>query len=224
MDKYRLLAHKDEILNMVKKAPVVEIGDIWQTLPFKRDVYKIKKLEIFSDDLIFMTTMPFEFEDDFPVYIRLNFKNLIFKLSPNEYKTFKNQMSCTLPKEAKAIEDRNLLRTKLPKQSHLNITLRTLSVDTALDIKVTLEDVSETGMGIKASSLNEDYFKRNNVFKIIMVCGRKHMEETTLTVKHISEKDHKSFIGVGLSGNVPFSDRLFEILREEMRKVKFANI
>ncbi len=36
MDKYRFLADRDEIFNMVSKAPVVEIGDIWQTLPHKR--------------------------------------------------------------------------------------------------------------------------------------------------------------------------------------------
>ncbi len=224
MDKFRLVEHKDEIFNMVKKAPVVEIGDIWQTLPHKRAHYSIKKLEVYNEAMIFVSTTPFEFENDFPIYIRINYKNLIFKLDPSEYRVHKNQLSCIFPKEAKAIEGRGLGRTKLPKKSTLNITLRTLSKDTALDIKVSLEDVSENGLGVKASSLNLEYFQRNSVFKIIKVCGRNHLEDTTLTVRHISDKTHKSFIGIGLSGDLPFSDKLFQILREEMKKERFASI
>lgn len=223
MDKYRLLDHKDEIFQMVKKAPVVEIGEIWQTLPFKREIYRIKKMEVLSDAMIFLTTLPFEFENDFPIYIRLNYKNLVFKLSSEEYKTFNNQLSCSYPKEAKAKEDRSLGRTKLPKKNSLNMVLRTFADGTALDIKVSLEDVSESGLGVKTSSLNQGFFHKKAVFKIIKVCGRNHMEEATLSVRHVSEKDHMSFIGIGLSASVPFSDELFEILREEMKKERFAS-
>lgn len=222
MDKFRLLAHKDEIASMVKKAPVVEIGEIWQTLPNKREIYSIKKLEVYSEAMIFVTTMPFEFSNEFPIYIRINYKNLIFKLSPYEYKTYKNQLSCIYPKEAKAVESRGVERTKLPKKSSLNITLRTLSTSTALDIKVSLEDVSDSGLGVKASSLNLEYFQRNAVFKIIKVCGRNQLEESTLTVRHISSKEHKGFIGIGLSASTPFSDKLFQILREEIKKERFV--
>ena len=222
MDKFRLVAQKDEIFNMVKKAPVVEIGDIWQTLPHKREVYKIKKLEIYSEAMIFVTTLPLKFEKDFPIYIRINYKNLIFKLTPNEFKTYKNQLSCIYPQEAKAIEFRGLERTRLPKKGSLNITLRTLSTSTALDIKVSLEDVSENGIGVKASSLNLEYFQRNSVFKVIKVCGRNQMEESTLTVRHISLKENKSFIGIGLLASIPFSDKFFQILRDEIKKERFV--
>ena len=223
MDKYRLLADRDEIFNMVSKAPVVEIGDIWQTLPHKRIAYSIKKLEVFSEAMILLSEMPFEFDNEFPIYIRINYKNIIFKLSPGEFRTHKNQLSCVFPKEAKAIEARNKDRTKLPKKSSLNITLRTLSVDSAIDIKVQLEDVSESGVGVKASSLNLEYFLRNSSFKIVKVCGRNQMEDTTLSVRHIFNKSHKGFIGIGLSGSLPFSDIFFQILREEMKKERFAS-
>jgi hypothetical protein len=170
-----------------------------------------------------MTTLPFEFENDFPIYIRLNYKNLIFKLSPEEYKTYNNQLSCIYPKEAKAVEDRGLGRTKLPKKNSLNVTLRTFAEGTVLDIKVNLEDISDNGLGVRASIINKAHFHKDAVFKIIKVCGTKLMEEATLSVRHISEKEHKSFIGVGLLGSVPFSDQLFAILRDEMKKERFAS-
>jgi hypothetical protein len=62
MDKYRFLADRDEIFNMVSKAPVVEIGDIWQTLPHKRIAHSIKNLEVLSEAMILLSEMPFEFD------------------------------------------------------------------------------------------------------------------------------------------------------------------
>jgi hypothetical protein len=218
MDKYRLLAQREEIASMAKKAPVMEMGQIWQTLPSKREVYVIKSMEVLKEAMIFQTTLPFDFDDQFPIYIKINFKNLIFKLSPGEFRIFNNQLSCTYPKEAKAIESRTFERTSLPKKSNIHLTLRTLSSSTALDIKVNLENVSETGLGIKASSLNLEYFNRNSIFLVIKVSEYNWMEEATLTVKHISKKDNKSFISIGLKASMPFSDRFFEILRSQIKK------
>lgn len=222
MDRYRLLAQKEEIAQMAKKAPVMEYGQIWQTLPMKREVYVIKSMEVLKEAMIFQTTLPFEFDNQFSVYIKINYKNLIFKLSPGDYRVFNNQLSCTYPKEAKAIESRTFDRTSLPKKSNLHLTLRTLSSSTALDIKVNIENVSEAGLGIKASSLNQEYFNRNSSFKIIKVCGHNWMEEATLTVRHIYEKDNKAFIGIGLQASIPFSDQFFHILRSEIKKERFA--
>jgi hypothetical protein len=72
--------------------------------------------------------------------------------------------------------------------------------------------------------VNLEYFLRNTSFKIVKVCGRNHMEDTTLFIRHISNKSHKGFIGIGLSGSLPFSDVFFQILREEMKKERFASI
>lgn len=223
MDKYRLLDQKEEIATMAKKAPVMEIGEIWQTLPFKRDIYRIKKLEVLTEALIFQTTLPFDFEPGFPIYIKINFKNLIFKLMPNEFRTYNNQLSCSFPKEAKAIESRALERTKLPKKSTIHLILRTISSESSLDIKVNIENVSETGLGLKASSLNRDYFERNSLFKIIKVCGRNHMEPCNLQVKHIADKDNKSFIYIGMESSLPLSSVFFDILREAMKKERFLS-
>jgi len=220
MDHYRLLEHKAEIFNMVKKAPVVEIGEVWQTLPFKREVYRIKKLDVLNEAMIFLTTLPFEFDLDFPVYIKLNYKNLIFKLSPDEYRASKNQLSCGYPKEAKAIEDRSVERTKLPNKTSLSISLRSLAPGTALDIKVSIVDISEIGLGIKTSGVNKEFFSKNTNFIIVNVCGDEHYEQTVLSVRHISNNDDRSYIGIGLLGSHPFSEKIFQILRDKMQGVK----
>lgn len=209
---------------MAQKAPVIHLGEVWQTLPIKREVYSIVKMEALTDALVFQSTLPFEFEKDFPIFIRINYKNLIFKLMPGEFKSFRNQLSCAYPKEAKALEARNHERVKLPKKSHLTVTLRSVSSGTALDVKVTLENVSEKGMGIRSINLNNDFFTRNKIFKVLKLCGRDLKEEATLTLKHITEKDNKAFIAVGLSADVPFSDKFFEILREEIKRDRYTGV
>jgi hypothetical protein len=221
MDRYRLLEKKEEIAAMAKKAPVLEIGQIWQTLPVKREVYKIRSMEVLSDAMLFITTMPFEFDSTFPIYINLNFRNLIFKLNPGEYRLFNNQLSCIYPREAKALELRNFERTQLPNKTNLNLVLRTISASTALDIKVSIENFSEMGLGLKASSLNRDYFERNTTFKVIKVCGRNQVEECVLTVRHISDKDNKAFISIGMQSNMALSNRFFQILREEIKRERY---
>ena len=220
MDTYRLLAHKDEIMKMVKKAPVQEIGVIWQTVPCKREIYQIKKLEVLSDAMIFHTTLAFEFENDFPVYIKLNFKNLVFKITPEEYKVSNNQMSCLYPKEAKAIEERKSERTPIPEKNAPKLTLRVLSGGTAQDVEVILENVSECGIGVKVSSSKREFFMRNTVFKLIKINEQEHKENAIFNVRHISDRGVKKMLSLGFLASMPLSDLLFEVLRQEMKKEK----
>ncbi len=220
MDNYRLLAHKDEIMKMVKKAPVQEIGIIWQTVPCKREIYHIKKLEVLSDAMIFHTTLPFEFENDFPVYIKLNYKNLVFKITPDDYKVSNNQMSCPYPKEAKAIEERSTERTPIPEKNAPKLTLRVLSGGTAQDVEVILENVSEHGIGVRVVSSRREFFMRNTVFKLIKVNEQEHKESAIFSVRHISDKGVKNILSIGFFANMPISDLLFAVLRKEMKKEK----
>lgn len=203
---------------MVTKAPVMEIGEIWQSLPHKREVYKITNLELLREVMIFQTKLHFDFDQNFPIFVKINYRNLIFKISPREFKTYNNQMSCEYPSEAKAIEDRILERTRLPKKSNLNITLRSAGKD----FKVALEDISEGGLGIRTSSANMEYFQRSTLFKIIKVCGQQLTEEATLSVRHASFRDQTNFISVGLAADCSFSNEFFEIIKTEIQRDRFG--
>ena len=224
MSNYRLLEHKEEIFKMVKKAPVVEIGEVWQTLPFSREVFRIQKLDVLNEAMVFVTTFPFEFDPQFPIYIKLNYKNLVFKLSAGEYRASKNQLSCGYPKEAKVIEDRSKSRTKLPRKTSLSLTLRSLSQVPSIDIKVNVTDISEQGLGIRTSAANKELFSRDSNFIIMKVCGQQHYEQTVLTVRHIPSAEGHGYLGIGLLGSHPFGDKIFEILEEEVSRVKFKGL
>ena len=207
---------------MATSAPVMEIGEIWQSLPHRRDVYKIQHLELLKEAMIFQTKLPIEFDQNFPIFIKINYKNLIFKLSGPEFKIYNNQLSCSYPTEAKALEHRSIERTKLPKKSNLNITLRALGTGIGQDFKVALEDISEGGIGIRINNANVEHFKERQLFKIIKVCGQQLIEEATLSVRHISLKDLKSFVSVGMAADASFSFEFFEIIKNEIGRNRFG--
>ena len=160
MDKYRLVILQEEMAQLTKKAPLTDLGEIWQTIPSKRDIYKIKKLDVLKDSFTFQTTVVFEFELGFPVYIKINHRNLVFKLNPEDFRTNHNQLICKFPKEAKAIESRQFVRTKMPELSNVVVTLRPTSLKSAIDIDVRLLDISLMGIGAEVSSINKDFFQR----------------------------------------------------------------
>ncbi len=203
---------------LAKKAPHTELGEIWQTIPNRRDIYKITKLEVLKENFIFHTTASFDFDINFPVYIKINHRNLIFKLNPDEFKTNHNQMDCRFPKEAKAIESRLYERTLFPENAMLILTLRPVSAKTAIDIDVKLLDISVMGLGIQVSNLNKDFFQRSSIFKIIKVFGKEHSELAKFTVCHITLKEDRNYVKVGLSADQFLGKVLLKTVQDELEK------
>ena len=218
MLKYRKLSLKQEISQMIHKAPVSWVGEIWQTLPMKREVFKIGQLDILSELMIFKTKTPFNFDENFPVYIKINYNNLIFKLLPGEFKVYNNQLSCSFPKFAKAIENRTLERTRFPDRLNLSVLLKAERGDLLIELKGAIEDISESGLGIKTSCPDLDFLLEHNAFKLVKICGHYVLEEADLTVKHISTRDQNGLVGIGLSANRPFGEKIFNLLREAIKK------
>lgn len=213
MDKYRLVILQEEIAQLSKKAPLMELGEIWQTIPFKRDIYKIMKLDVLKDSFIFHTTLSFEFKIEFPVYIKINHRNLIFKLNPEGYRTHHNQLICKFPKEAKAIESRQFERIKMPELSNVIVTLRPTSLKSAIDIDVRLLDISLMGLGIEVSSLNKDFFQREKEFMILKISGTKIIEQAKFSIRHITGREDRRLIKIGFSSDIMISQQLMQTIQ-----------
>jgi hypothetical protein len=218
MEKYRIIQIQTEMAELAKKAPTAELGEIWQTIPNRREVYKIKKLDILPNAFVFSTSIQFEFDIAFPVYVKINHRNLIFKLNPEDYKTHGIQLVCNFPKEAKAIESRRYQRNAMPEGTEVMLTLRPISEKTAIDVDVRILDVSLMGLGIQVGNINKDFFQRNSVFKIIKVGGVPHNESAHFTVCHITLKDDKNFVKVGMSASAFLSDALMRKIQQEAEK------
>lgn len=213
-----LLKERDLIKNFLSKAPVLELGQIWQTVSVDRVIYKISSLEILDDGLIFSTTQPFQFNEEHPVYINVNYKSTIFKLEKGDYRFTKNQFICKFPQEAKAIESRKHPRTHIPKRANITLTLRTLSSETALDAKIILHNVSEQGVGGSINNINVDFFERFKVFQVIKICDRVVKEDNTMTTKHMRPEKKTGRYIIGFELNKAFTNKFHEILLLKMKE------
>ncbi len=218
MDKYRLVILHEEIAQLSKKAPLIDLGEIWQTIPCKRDIYKIMKLDVLNDSFIFHTTVSFEFEIEFPVYIKINHRNLIFKLNPEDYRTHHNQLICDFPKLAKAIESRQFERIKMPELSNVVVTLRPTSLKSAIDIDVRLLDISLLGLGTEVSIVNKDFFQREKEFMILKISGSKTIEQAKFSIRHIIGREDRRLIKIGFASDIMVSQQLMQTIQRLLDK------
>ncbi len=213
-----LLKHKDEIQAFLTKAPALELGVIWQTIGIRRDIYKIKSVDVLSDRIIFMTSATFEIDIDHPVYINVNYKNFIFKLNKGDYKSSRNQLVCDYPSEAKAIESRKYARTKIPKRASITLTLKAVNSDTAIEAKITLVDVSELGIGGSFNVINTEFFQRNNIFQVVKICEKDVVEDSLIHVRFLKVDNKSGRVSIGFSLTKPFSSKFHEVLFLKMKE------
>src|SRR5687767_7607281 len=99
MMKFLDLNKKDEIIKLLRQAPETNKGEIWQTLSDLRHHYKITNIK---DDpiertIVIETSKRFEFSTKHPVYVRINHRDLIFKLSARSFIISGNKLACVYP-------------------------------------------------------------------------------------------------------------------------------
>ena len=213
-----LLKEKDEIKAFLSKAAQPELGQLWQTIGIRRDIYKIIAMDVLEDGIIFMTSAPLELDEKHPVYINVNYKNFIFKLHKGDYKYAAKQLTCRYPEEAKAIESRRHPRTKIPKRGNITLTLRSTSADTALDAKMILHDISEGGVGGSVNIINADFFQRNNIFKVVKICEKTVKEDSLLHLRFVRVNPKSGRVTLGFSLTKPLSSRFHEILYAKLKE------
>ena len=84
-----------EFLDLIQLAPKDNLGQIWQTQEPLRQVYKITSLknDTKRKALIIETVLNFDFIENIPVFVRINNRDLIFKLDMNTCLMEKNKSS-----------------------------------------------------------------------------------------------------------------------------------
>ena len=169
-----LLKHLDnrvQIINLIEKATLFG-GDIWQTHTPKegRQLSQIIQIQLDAkqDKIILRTPSVVEMNPKEPIFVRLAYRNLIFRMVPGEFKVNGDKISCNYPREGRALEERKNERYVLPFASDISISLKRIErtyKDTTYDMELRVIDVSERGFGILISGQNRDYFKKGDHFK-----------------------------------------------------------
>ena len=158
MSYLKQLETKVQIISVIDKASLFG-GVIWQSQheTNERFVSQIIQIhnEIKFDKVIFRTPSIVQVNPDIPIFIRLNYRNIIFRLMPGQFKVNGDKISCHYPKEARALEERKGGdRYVLPFHSEMSLSLKRMERSTremTYEMQLRIIDVSEKGFGILIS-------------------------------------------------------------------------
>lgn len=212
MLKFRDINQKEEILTLMQKAPISNPGEIWQTLPDVRHHYKIinVKDDPINHAIVIEGPRKFEFSTKHPVYVRINHRDLIFKLTARSFIISGSKLACIYPKMAKAIDKRGIERIPLPPERETRMVLRPLGLGAA-ELTVNLIDISKKGLGISISDMNRDYLLRNQKFRITSINDVLLAGDHQLDIIYV-ERIGRGVMKSGFKLARPFTDETYNLI------------
>ena len=206
-------------------------GDIWQTsLLDIRDIFQIVQVQVDSihNKVIFRMNSLTQVNPDLPIFVRLRYRNIIFRLHTSEFKVIGDKLICALPKEVKALAIRPSERYVLPFELDISMSIkrfaRTMKEQT-LELEVRIIDVSETGIGILVSGGNKDFLRPHDHFWLKAVEHQAMNRNIMGTVLYVATKGYflkRRDVRVGLSLSSALNFETFTSLKKKCRIILSA--
>lgn len=231
MSHLKNLENRIQIISVIEKA-VLFGGDVWQAFENHdgRHVSQIIQIyiDVKYDRIIFRTPAFLEIDPSRPIFVRLSYRNLIFRLSPGEFKVSGDKLICRYPSEARALEERKGERYVLPFASDISLSLKRIERsirESTYEMELRIIDVSEKGFGILISGFNRDYLKKNDHFWLKSVDQRPLRHQILGTVTYVAPKGYylkRGDVRVGLSLNMALSQDTFEFLKRKCHLILSA--
>jgi hypothetical protein len=230
MEIYQLKGIESQIqmISLVDRASFFG-GDIWQRSPDEklgRHVSQIIEIspDLILDSFIVRSHVPFAIDLNLPVFVRLNYRNLIFKLFPGQFKVSGNRMSCLYPQEAYALEERQGGdRYVLPLSSDISLSLKRIErsiKDLTYEIELRIIDVSQRGFGISISAQNKDFLKKDDHFWLNSINHTLLPNPIWGTVCYVAPKGYnlkRGDVRVGVTLSRPLASDVLESLKRRSR-------
>lgn len=225
MSNLKEIESRVQIITVIEKAAMFG-GDIWQSQPGKvgRHLAHIIQIvnELKSDRVILRTPTIVQVSPDEALYVRLNYRNLIFRLRPGEFKVNGDKISCIYPVEARALEERKGGdRYVLPFNSDISLSVKRMERtmrEMTYEMELRIIDVSEKGFGILISGHNREYFRKNDHFWLKAVDQKPLRTPILGSVCYVAPKGYylrRGDVRVGLSLSIPLVKETFEYLKKK---------
>lgn len=206
-------------------------GDIWQTGSSGfREVFQIIKIQISENQqkIILRTDSLKVIEQDYPLFIRFRYRNIIFRLTTAEFAVMGDQLICSIPQDVKALAKRSSDRYVLPPNLDISLSIkrygRTIK-ENLPQLEVRIIDISESGIGILISGANREFFRAYDHFLIRAIDHKVLNREIFGTVLYVAPKGYylkRSEVRVGLSLSTPLSWDVFDQLKKKCQVVLSA--
>ncbi len=225
MSNLKSIESRVQIITVIEKAALFG-GDIWQSQSggVGRHVAQIIQIgvELKSDRVTLRTPTIVQINPNEALYVRLNYRNLIFRLHPGEFKVNGDKISCIYPVEARALEERKGGdRYVLPFNSDISLSVKRMERtirEITYEMELRIIDVSEKGFGILITGHNRDYFKKNDHFWLKSVDHKVLRTPILGSVCYVAPKGYylkRGDVRVGLALSIPLAKETFEYLKKQ---------
>ncbi len=206
-------------------------GDLWQAnLAGEKMIFQLShiKIDILHNQLTLKTKSHLYVDPRFPIFIRLRYRNLIFRLSPQEFEVSDDDLVCKIPHEARALASRTTDRYVLPQDSDISLSLKRFArhvKESTPMLEVRIIDVSENGIGILLSGGNRNFL---NTYDHLWIKAINHERltcdilGTVLYVAPKSQRVKRTDVRLGLSLASPLSWEIYQGLKRKCRIVLSA--
>lgn len=220
------LRSRAQIITVIEKGSLFG-GVLWQASPYTpegRASFQIIQIhnDLKIDKVIFRTPSIAEINPDVPVFIRLNYRNLIFRLLPGEFKVSGDKIVCTYPHEARALQERkDGDRYVLPMNAEISLSLKRIERtmrEMTYEMELRILDVSERGFGILISSHNREYLKTNDHFWLKSIDHSSLRAPILGNVCYVAPKGYylkRGDVRVGLSLSTPLTRDTLESFKRK---------
>lgn len=232
MESLKNFNNRIQVISLIEKASLFG-GSLWQTLPGKNGRYLISIIQITmdfkSDKVIYRTPSHIELNPGYPIFIRLNYRSIVFRLLPDEFHLVGDRLICHYPREVRALEERpGGDRYVLPLSSEISLSVKRIEKsirEYTYDMEIRILDVSEKGFGILISNYNRNYFHEHDHFWLKSVDQTPLRHQILGTVCYIAPKGYylkRGDVRVGLALNMPLGQETFEYLKKRCHLVLSA--
>ena len=226
MLQLRPIQSRVQIITLIEKASFFG-GDIWQSDPYSPQGKLVSHIiqilnDLKSDKVILRTPSIVQFDPDKPIYVKLNYRNIIFRLMPGEFKVNGDKITGLYPDEAKAMAERpGGDRYVLPFQSETSLSLKRIErtmKEMTYEMELRIVDVSEKGFGILISAHNRECLRQNDHFWLKSIDHSALRSPILGSVCYVRPKGYylkRGDVRVGLSLAMPLSQETFESLKKK---------
>lgn len=206
-------------------------GDVWQNGPGqKRVVFQFDHIEVESDqnNIVLKSRSLCLIESTSPIFIRLRYRNILFKLDPKEFFIYGDKLLCSIPTEVKAFAIRDSERYVLPIDHDVSLSIHRFArsvKDLSPGLEVRIIDISEIGLGILISGANKDFLRPFDHICIKAIDHKLLHRDIFGTVLYVAPKTYhakKQDVRVGVSLTTPLNWNVYCSLKKKCRIVLSA--
>lgn len=208
---FRDLKTRDEILQLILNANPEDKGFFWQTRDNDRVVYPIHGTEVDLSKFTVSFSAPgdIDIRPDFPVHIKLNPFDFVFKVEPGLHISSGKAVEVPIPTSGKALENRKNPRFEMDSEKSHSVTLRPTNMNASLTLDLTLVDISKSGMGFLCDFQRAEILKTHRSFWLERVNQMNLVQGPVLKLAHVSPTGRMSEFSAGFALEVPWDDLQF---------------